>query len=68
MDEERATEHPAIMITGLYPEGLTEKEQEVYGLILGRMLEAFIPAWKRKLHCRHARQLHTYLTRLPHVE
>ena len=33
---------PAILITGLYPEGLTEKEQEVYGLILGRMLESFM--------------------------
>ena len=43
MDEERVTEHPAILITGLYPEGLAEKEQEVYGLILGRMLEAFMP-------------------------
>lgn len=44
VDEERVTEHPAILITGLYPEGLTEKEQEVYGLVLGRMLEAFMPS------------------------
>lgn len=44
VDEERVTEHPAIVITGLYPEGLVEKEQEVYGLILGRMLEAFMPS------------------------
>ena len=44
VDEDRVTEHPAILITGLYPEGLTEKEQEVYGLILGRMLEAFMPS------------------------
>ena len=44
VDEERVTEHPAILITGLYPEGLAEKEQEVYGLILGRMLEAFMPS------------------------
>lgn len=43
VDEERAAEHPAILITGLYPEGLAEKEQEVYGLILGRMLESFMP-------------------------
>lgn len=42
VDEDRVTEHPAILITGLYPEGLTEKEQEVYGLVLGRMLEAFM--------------------------
>ena len=44
VDEERVTEHPAILITGLYPEGLAEKEQEVYGLVLGRMLEAFMPS------------------------
>ena len=43
IDEDRIAEHPAILITGIYPEGLADKEQQIYGLILGRMLEAFMP-------------------------
>ena len=42
VDEDRVAEHPAILITGIYPEGLTDKEQQVYGLVLGRILETLM--------------------------
>lgn len=44
IDEDRVTEHHAILITGLYPENLTDNENKVYRLILGRMLETFMPS------------------------
>ena len=37
------TEHPAITVTGVRPEGLGRQEMQVYTLIVGRMLEAFMP-------------------------
>ncbi|RHC25109.1 DNA topoisomerase [Bacteroides stercoris] len=36
-------EHPAITVTGIRPEGLGRQEMQVYTLIAGRLLEAFIP-------------------------
>ena len=44
VDEERVTEHHAILITNMYPEGLDREEMQVYMLIIGRMLETFMPA------------------------
>lgn len=46
IDEDRVTEHHAILITNMYPEGLDRDEMQVYMLIIGRMLEAFMPACK----------------------
>lgn len=43
VDEERVTEHHAILITNMYPEGLDREEMQVYMLIIGRMLETFMP-------------------------
>ena len=44
VDEKQVHIHPAITVTGIRPEDLTPKEQEVYRLIAGRMLEAFLPS------------------------
>lgn len=46
IDEDRVTEHPAILITDMRPEGLEREEMLVYMLIVGRMLEAFMPPCK----------------------
>ena len=46
IDEDRVTEHHAILITDMYPEGLEREQMQVYMLIIGRMLEAFMPACK----------------------
>lgn len=37
----KVTDHHALIITGNYPQGLTDQETKVYYLIAGRMLEAF---------------------------
>ena len=64
VDEDRVTEHHAIIITNMYPEGLNREEMQLYLMIIGRMLEAFMPACKveyttvaaicaaRKFQCR----------------
>lgn len=36
-------ENPAITVTGVRPEGLDRQEMQVYTLIVGRMMEAFMP-------------------------
>ena len=36
-------EHPVITVTGVRPEGLGRQEMQVYTLIAGRLLEAFMP-------------------------
>lgn len=41
--DDSLTEHPAITVTGVRPEGLGRQEMQVYTLIVGRMLEAFMP-------------------------
>lgn len=46
IDEDRITEHPAILITDIRPEGLEREEMLIYMLIVGRMLEAFMPVCK----------------------
>ena len=35
--------HHAILVTGMYPDGLDKGEMQVYSMVFGRMLEAFIP-------------------------
>ena len=42
VDEGQAAEHHAIIITDTYPEGLNREEMQLYMMIIGRMLEAFI--------------------------
>ena len=44
VDEGQTTEHHAIIITDTYPEGLNREEMQLYMMIIGRMLEAFMPA------------------------
>lgn len=44
VDEGQAAEHHAIIITDTYPEGLNREEMQLYMMIIGRMLEAFMPA------------------------
>ena len=44
IDEDRLMEHPAIIITGVCPERLEKREMQVYTLVIGRMLEAFMPS------------------------
>lgn len=43
VDADRVTEHHAIIITNMYPEGLDREETQLYLMIIGRMLEAFMP-------------------------
>ncbi len=46
VDEERVAEHHAIIITNMTPEALESVEMQLYLMIIGRMLEAFMPACK----------------------
>lgn len=41
--DDSLAEHPAITVTGVRPEGLGRQEMQVYTLIAGRLLEAFMP-------------------------
>ncbi len=64
VDADRVTEHHAIIITNMYPEGLEREEMQLYLMVIGRMLEAFMPACRveyttvdaicaaRKFQCR----------------
>ena len=47
VDAAKVTDHHALIITGIVPEGLSEAESTVYTLIAGRMLEAFSPLRER---------------------
>ena len=49
VDAAKVTEHHALIITGIVPEGLSEAESMVYTLIAGRMLEAFSPPCEKEL-------------------
>ena len=49
VDAAKVTEHHALIITGIVPEGLSEAESTVYTLIAGRMLEAFSPPCEKEL-------------------
>lgn len=42
-ENDSLAEHPAITVTGVRPEGLDRQEMQVYTLIAGRLLEAFMP-------------------------
>ncbi|MCE9352623.1 MULTISPECIES: DNA topoisomerase [Bacteroidaceae] len=42
--DDSLAEHPAITVTGVRPEGLGRQEMQVYTLIAGRLLEAFMPS------------------------
>ena len=42
INSEKANVHHAIIITGIRPGNLSEKEMQVYRLVAGRMLEAFM--------------------------
>lgn len=49
VDDTKVTDHHALIITGIVPEGLSEAESVVYGMIAGRMLEAFSPPCEKDL-------------------
>lgn len=48
VNAQKVTDHHALIITGIRPEGLDEKERAVYGMIAGRMLEAFSPKCEKE--------------------
>ncbi|MFR3217643.1 MAG: DNA topoisomerase [Dysgonomonas mossii] len=41
VDNKKVTDHHALLITGLMPEGIGYDERKIYDMIAGRMLEAF---------------------------
>ena len=43
VDDNKVTDHHALLITGIRPTDLTEPQQQVYDLIATRMLESFAP-------------------------
>ena len=49
VDDTKVTDHHALVITGISPEGLSEAESTVYSMIAGRMLEAFSPPCEKEL-------------------
>lgn len=48
VNAKKVTDHHALIITGIRPGGLDEKEQAVYRMIAGRMLEAFSPKCEKE--------------------
>lgn len=48
VNAQKVTDHHALIITGIRPGGLDEKEQAVYRMIAGRMLEAFSPICEKE--------------------
>ena len=54
VDATKVTDHHALIVTGVVPEGLSEAEAVVYEMIAGRMLEAFSPRCEKeslKMEC-----------------
>ena len=54
VDGTKVTDHHALIVTGVIPEGLSEAKSVVYTLIAGRMLEAFSPCCEKeslKMEC-----------------
>lgn len=49
VDDAKVTDHHALVITGIVPEGLSEAESVVYSMIAGRMLESFSPPCEKDL-------------------
>ena len=48
VDDKKVTDHHALIITGNYPQELSETESKVYHMIAGRMLEAFAPKCEKE--------------------
>lgn len=48
VDDDKVTDHYALIITGVEPEELNAHEQIVYTMIAGRMLEAFSPRCEKE--------------------
>ena len=48
VNAKKVTDHHALIITGIRPGSLDEKEQAVYRMIAGRMLEAFSPKCEKE--------------------
>ncbi len=48
VDDDKVTDHHALIITGVEPEELNTYEQIVYTMIAGRMLEAFSPRCEKE--------------------
>lgn len=48
VDDDKVTDHHALIITGVEPEELNAHEQIVYTMIAGRMLEAFSPRCEKE--------------------
>lgn len=48
VDDDKVTDHHALIITGIEPEELNAHEQVVYTMIAGRMLEAFSPRCEKE--------------------
>lgn len=48
VDDDKVTDHHALIITGVEPEELNTHEQIVYTMIAGRMLEAFSPRCEKE--------------------
>lgn len=48
VDDDKITDHHALIITGIEPEELNAHEQIVYTMIAGRMLEAFSPRCEKE--------------------
>lgn len=48
VNDKKVTDHHALIITGNYPQQLTDQESKVYHLIAGRMLEAFAPRCEKE--------------------
>lgn len=49
VDDMKVTDHHALVITDISPEGLSGAESTVYSMIAGRMLEAFSPPCEKEL-------------------
>ncbi|MCS2724497.1 DNA topoisomerase [Bacteroides uniformis] len=49
VDDTKVTDHHALIITGIVPEGLSGAESTVYTLIAGRILESFSPPCEKEL-------------------
>lgn len=48
VNDAKVTDHHALIITGVVPEGLSEAEAVVYEMVAGRMLEAFSPRCEKE--------------------
>ena len=49
VDDEKVTDHHALLITGNEAKGLGKEQQAIYDIIAGRMLEAFSPNCQKEI-------------------